>query len=594
MSVQLRSTMRREHITPEGPYEGARERAADLTYNQHMVDVIDFMSELGRVSRTALHLSVDHREIGIVLNLVRDHFNGRLTTMSSLVAGSGMTYGTAHRTIVAMMIRGLIVKRERTATGKSYSLHPSSKMLRGWQDLARVARAMAEVSLLPAKRRKLKPRGGPAIQRGIIPTPSVLNRKLSLSRGLRLLVHADPTFMAMKALKQQFEMILGITINARALSIDRLRREIVANSQRNVSAYDIVACDLPWFGEMVSRNRLLPLDPYIEISKLDLTDFIPDAIASTRRSGQQYGIPILSTSEMLFYRTDMFDAAGIGEPRTTDDVITAARELNAPTKGISGIAWNGGRGTALGHSFIVIMASHGQPIVNLAPTPDGFAAEDAAGENLRPMFLSPQARATGEFLSELLEFSPPNILSMTWFDRAQCYAEGHAAMAYFHTLLANLCELDEASPAFRNTGYLPPPSGMGFRPVSHLGGYSLAIPRNIAAERVPAVWTAMETLTSAGATKLFVANGSLANPRFSVNKDPEIAGLSPVIGMVDDMARRGVLRVWPRPSVPGISSIIAIAGQEIHDFLQGEKTLDRALIDAQNRADRAMRERGHY
>src|SRR5947199_80728 len=61
----------------------------------------------------------------------------------------------------------------------------------------------------------------------VIPPPAVLGSKLALSRGLRVLVHADPTFMAMNALKRQFELILGVDIHARALSIDRLRGEIV-------------------------------------------------------------------------------------------------------------------------------------------------------------------------------------------------------------------------------------------------------------------------------------------------------------------------------------------------------------------------------
>ena len=38
-------------------------------------------------------------------------------------------------------------------------------------------------------------------------------------RGLRVLVHADPTFMAMLNLKRQFEMILGTGIESRALAL---------------------------------------------------------------------------------------------------------------------------------------------------------------------------------------------------------------------------------------------------------------------------------------------------------------------------------------------------------------------------------------
>jgi multiple sugar transport system substrate-binding protein len=86
-----------------------------------------------------------------------------------------------------------------------------------------------------------------------------------------------------------------------------------------------------------------------------------------------------------------------------------------------------------------------------------------------------------------------------------------------------------------------------------------------------------------------MANGSLASPRFSVNRDPEVQALSPVIGVVDAIARKGVLRAWPRPPVPGISALITIAGEEIHDMLSGVKSRSVALATAQSRAEAVMR-----
>ena len=83
-------------------------------------------------------------------------------------------------------------------------------------------------------------------------------------------------------------------------------------------------------------------------------------------------------------------------------------------------------------------------------------------------------------------------------------------------------------------------------------------------------------------------------PRFSVSMDPDVRKISPLISIVDDMARGGVLQMWPRPPVPEITEIIAIAGEEVHDMLLGSKTVAAALSDAQNRADALMRANGHY
>ena len=182
---------------------------------------------------------------------------------------------------------------------------------------------------------------------------------------------------------------------------------------------------------------------------------------------------------------------------------------------------------------------------------------------------------------------------MTWYDRAMAYAQGNVASAYSHSLLAPLFELNETSPAYRRTGYAPHPIGPRGAPIAPLGGYALAIPSNIEPQRLQAVTVALSALTSANAAKLYLANGSLSSPRFSVSSDPEIRAVSPMIAAVDDMARRGLMRMWPRPPIPEISDVIAIAGEEIHAMLSGTKSIPHALSTAQNRADALMRSQGH-
>jgi multiple sugar transport system substrate-binding protein len=590
MMARARSTKTMIPATPEGPYEILGDGRVDRRSNLEILQMVDFVARASDMSKSLLPLDSDLRELGIVLELVRNHFEGRLTTTSSLADASGLSYGTAIRAINRLGAQGFIARRTRTASGKSYSLHPSAELLRRWQIYGASLRSLAEllVAREPAPARAAN-RAGKADEEAssILPPPPVLGRKLALPRGLRVLVHADPTFMAMNALKRQFELILGVDIHSRALSIDRLRGEIVANSLARSSSYDLVACDLPWFGDMASTGRLRPLDDLIAETSLDLSDFISDAVASARWRGAQFGIPVLATAEMLVGRQDLLGEVGLSLPHTLDALLDAARRLNSPEKGVYGLAWNGGRGTALGHTFITLMAAHGQPVLKLPRGPDGFDAE-AVGEMPQPMFLSDAAHLTARFLIAILPLSPPEILSMAWYDRARAYASGRAAVAYSHTLLANLFERDPKSPAYRRTLYAPHPTGPAGRPISVLGGYALAIPSNLAAERVAPVWDALRMLTSASAAKLYILNGSLASPRLSVNRDPEVAAISPVIGVVDDMARQRILRMWPRPPVPGISAVIQIAGEEIHDMLLGLKSPERALMDAQHRAERLV------
>jgi multiple sugar transport system substrate-binding protein len=400
--------------------------------------------------------------------------------------------------------------------------------------------------------------------------------------------------MALRQLRRQFENILGVSIRSRALSIDKLRAEIIANGASRVSKYDVIACDFPWFGEMAAKGLLYPLCDAATAQTGDGADFYLDLLASSRWRGVQYGAPMMMSAEFLVYRTDLFESAGVAPPRTIAETIAAARVLHGSSRGLCGIAWNGARGTPIGHTFIMLMGAFGRPIVNLPANATGFDADAVSGDALRPMFLSPEARQTAEFLREILPFSPPDVLKMDWYDRVVAYRDGRVAMAYSHTMLAPLHENDSSSPAFRRTGYLPHPIGPNGKPILPMGGYALAIPSNLAPERIEAARVAVRSLTSASAAKLYLLNGSLASPRRSVSRDPEVRTLSPLIALVDGFAEEGLVRMWPRPPVPGISDIIAIAGQEVHAMLSGHKSLEAALRGAQSRADQAMRDLGLY
>jgi len=559
---------------------------------------LDFIEQQDDEVRRALSIKTGYDETKLFVALLRNHLNGKLTTSSSLAQSSGLSYGTSIRAISSIEDRGLLVRRSRTDTGKSFSLHPSEKLILEWQEYARRVHSLLDSTIGLSSKLGQKSSDyfyGSSYNSGsILSPPSVLSSKLSLNKQLRILVHADPTFMAMHVLKKQFESILGVPIQSRALSIDRLREEIIKNSTAKHSNYDIIACDLPWFGEMAEKGRFLPLDNLIFNTGFDTSDFHSEALASARYKGNQYGVPVQTTPDLLVYRRDLFESKGLKAPHTIDDTLIAAQTLHSRSRNVSGIAWNAARGTPLGHTFLFTMGAFGQPAINLRAIENGFDGENVIGENFRPMFNTNAARQSAEYLLELLNYSPSSILSMSWYERARAYADGEVGMAYCATLLAPLFELNAKSPAYGVSEFLPHPCGKGSKQIAPVGGYALAIPSNVSEERISPIWTALMSLTSPQTIKLYIENGSLVSPRFSVSMDPKVRQISPLISKVDEMARFGVLQMWPRPPVPEISNIIAIAGEEMHDMLIGVKSIDEALNNSQNRADAIMRMNGHY
>ena len=83
-------------------------------------------------------------------------------------------------------------------------------------------------------------------------------------------------------------------------------------------------------------------------------------------------------------------------------------------------------------------------------------------------------------------------------------------------------------------------------------------------------------------------------PRFSVAADPEAAATSPIVSVVDRLAKQNMLKAWPRPPVPEYRLLEEILGQEIHRAVRGEVSDNAALERAQELADQVMRAAGYY
>ena len=585
-NVKMGNIQKENFSRPSGIFRGgAGAEQAALPAALTLVDTL--FTELD----TALEISEPNPHFNMVSALLKAHLSGKIITATMLISASGVPYATARRKLQQLQECGFIEQRARTRSGRSFSLHPTERLMTNWRQLAdRVLRLCAETGGAEPKDAREYYFGAsyvPASQS--IAPPQVLPEPLQLGGGLRILVHGDPTFMVMENLKRQFEQIIGTNISQRAFSIDRLRAEALRNAERRVSKYDIIAVDLPWIGEFAEKGVLMPLDECLDIDRLDPPDFHTAGWMAAHWGGRPYGVPSQTTPELLFYRKDLFAEAGLEPPDTTEKLIAAARHFHAPQHGQYGIAWNAARGTALGHQFLMTCADFGQPIVNLDAIAGGFAADTANRHDIVPTIDTPLALDACEFLLSLLEFSPPDILSMSWYERVRPYAAGKIPMAYGYTLLAPYFERDPSSPANGNTGYLPHPAGPEGQPVATVGGYVMGVPANIAPERRAAAAEALIAFTSPEAQKLYILNGSRTAPRYSVGADPEVRRISPIFEAVDAMSLRDELQYWPRPPIPQIAEIIEICGQELHDMLRGIISPRDALRRAQSRAEDALK-----
>ncbi|WP_306005309.1 extracellular solute-binding protein [Aquicoccus porphyridii] len=584
-------TVRNIHSGYSAPAGAVTAPAA--TVSPELERVVRFLMGLSMELDNAIDPSTPNPHLNMILHLMLSHSEGRVVSPSSLVSASGVPYATATRKLAEIEAAGLIERRPRTRTGKTYSLHPSPDLLRSFSQLSdrvdRLVRSSFNVARQTAESTDYYFGGSYQPGRAAIAPPGALPQPLKLPGGLRILVHGDPTFMVMEGLKRQFEQMVGTDIHQRAFSIDRLHEEALRNAERSKSRYDLIAVDLPWIGEFAEKGVIRPLSDVMDVDRLDPSDFHTAGWRAAHWGGRPFGVPSQTTPELMFYRKDWFATEGLEPPVTTDDVIAAARHFHDPSHDRYGVAWNAARGTALGHTFMMTCAAFGQPIIDIPEIAGGYDADTLAGRDVRPMLDTDRAHAAADYLLQLLRFSPPDILSMSWYERVRPYGAGRVAMAYGYTLLAPYFELDESAPAHGNTGYLPHPHGPDGGPIAPVGGYVLSIPANLPDERVAEAVEALVAFTSPGAQKLYAQNGSRTAPRYSVGADPEVRRLSPIFELVDRMSWRDELQFWPRPPIPQISEIISLCGHELHDMLRGIVTPRDALDRIQSEAETLLR-----
>ena len=310
--------------------------------------------------------------------------------------------------------------------------------------------------------------------------------------------------------------------------------------------------------------------------------------------GQQFGILIYCTIELLAARTDLFEKDRCEYPATFEKTVAAAKHFHPPAKERYGIAWNGGRGMPIASTFMFLMGCCGESIRRIPKSSLAMGVDDAQGEQLRPQINSEAGRCVLDYLRRLKDVSPPDILDMDWDRRTTSFLSGQTALAYCWTVRAARFENDVTSAVKRKVVYLPQPRGPNGASNNPIGGFLLCIPANLPRDRIELAFEAIAWMTSPEAMKANVQNGFPVAPRFSVVADPEAAATSPIVSVVDRLAKQNMLKAWSRPPVPKYLLLEEILGQEIHRAVRGEVGDSIALDRAQELAKEVMREAGYY
>src|SRR5215207_2079780 len=150
---------------------------------------------------------------------------------------------------------------------------------------------------------------------------------------------------AQKKMAQAFSTETGVKVEVVAIAEDQFDQLITSSAAADTLPDVIAALPLSPLRTLQSGELLDTETPKTVVEKLGRDTFAPRSLELTSDGDTQLGVPSDGWAQLLVYRKDLFQAAGLQPPTTYEAIEKAAQTLNK--RGLAGIAL----ATAPGDSF---------------------------------------------------------------------------------------------------------------------------------------------------------------------------------------------------------------------------------------------------
>ncbi|NRB01042.1 MAG: extracellular solute-binding protein [Rhodobacteraceae bacterium] len=190
--------------------------------------------------------------------------------------------------------------------------------------------------------------------------------------------------------------------------------------------YHTLQYALPW-----AEAGILDTEAATEvIEALGADTFAPGAIAMAAYEGDTASVPVDGWTQMVVYRKDLFDAAGLEAPTSYANVLAAVDALHNPPEMYGFVA-----ATKVDENFMSQVLEHVFLANGVSPVgPDGFQPLDEA-----------KTTEVLEFYKAIAEASPPG--DLYWDQSRTLYFSGNAAMIIWSPfILDELAGLRDSAP----------------------------------------------------------------------------------------------------------------------------------------------------
>ena len=358
----------------------------------------------------------------------------------------------------------------------------------------------------------------------------------------------DQFITGFRELIPQFEEETGIKITMDELGYVDLYQKLTADFVGETANYDLMTMDIVWSGEYAQNGYTLPLDDFMarDEAELELDDILPVAWTLGEWEGQHWAYPLAGYANVLNYRKDVLEEAGIEPPTTQQELYEAAKQLNDPDNEFYGMALLGAKGSAVAQDYMAWVQQHGGTILDA----DGNVALNTP-ENVEIL----------EFFGSLFEYAPPGATDYWWDQRETAFRNGNVAMMEGWSIARAGYEDPDISTVVGNVDIAYAPVTEGMEPKYGFGGWGIGI--NADSEEPEAAWEFIKWLSTPEIQKEWIRNDG-APIRRSTLEDPELVAEYPWFPLLLESFENGDGDY--RPRIPEYSIIQDALGSAVNAY----------------------------
>ena len=368
-----------------------------------------------------------------------------------------------------------------------------------------------------------------------------------------------------------FKEATGADLKVEIMDYGTLLTKTTADFVGDTKGYDLVTMDIVWAGAYAENGYSVDLTDWVkrDAAEIELDDIYPVILSSLGQyEGKYVAFPFAAYANVLAYRKDLFEAAGLAVPTTMEELVEDAKKLTDPSKNQYGFVANGQKGPAVAQDWMQYNTQMGGSILGA----DGKPALNSP-ENVKSLTVYKQL---------FVDSAPPGAIEYDWGGREESFRQGIAAMMQTWSVGAPGYSDPSMSKIVGKAGIAPAPVGKGLKPEYGVGGWGMAINADIDDKQKEAAWTFIKWLVSKPIHKEFNLEGAGSFMRISQMTDPDLTAKFDFLPVVATTYENGNGEY--RPRIPQYPEIQDILGSAVNAVLAGAAEPQAALDEAQAEA----------